>query len=122
MSQFRQFWIKDFVVFKTHERYADGASVREAYDNPAPNGKIHVIEYSALEAAQKEIEQLKLIFSVQLDILEQNKQLTSALKVAEDALEKYKDSAFDIDGKVYKVGSKAAEALAKIQKIKKGLE
>lgn len=110
---------------------------------------IHYVEIAALEAAQKEmqqeiddlkksynelkkqlsvdyqyqeIERLKYENEVYVSLTEPRiENLTSALKVAEDALEKYKDSAFDIDGKVYKVGSKAAEALAEIQKIKKGL-
>lgn len=125
MSQFRQFWIRF--------RIGENESTHQITDvslNPLGNYKedFHVIEYSALEAAHKEIEQLKSIFSVQLDILEQNKQLTAALKVAEDALEiskcktwhKYNSQGnwtLDIHDDKECVKCKA---IAEIQKIKKG--
>lgn len=136
MSQFKQFWIKDFVVFKTHERYADGASVREAYDKPAPNRKIHVIEYAALEAAQKEIEELKLKlidrtekYSIAIDkgvdkVVYENKKLTAALKVAEDAIQAtvwQKVKGYPTWQEWENIWVKNKDARLEIQKIKKGL-
>ena len=59
MNKQREFWIKDFIVFKTHDKYSDGASVREAYDKPAPNRQIHVVEYSALQEALDKLNYLQ---------------------------------------------------------------
>jgi hypothetical protein len=43
--------------------------------------------------------------------------LTKALSVAVDNLERYKDAVFEVDGKIYKVGSKADETLTTIANI-----
>jgi len=40
------------------------------------------------------------------------------LKIAIETLEKYKTSAFEINGQVYKVGAKAEEALSKIKALR----
>ena len=73
---------------------------------------VDFIEYAALEAAQKEIEQLK-----------------AALKVAEDALGFYayvafcgKDDVLGYQEWMTDKGIKALKTLDEIQKIKKGLE
>lgn len=102
MSQFRQFWIWGFKI-GDNESISQNCSVHldkggsEWYD-PVH----HVIEYSALEAAQKEIEQL-----------------TAALKVAEDAL-RLIASPDENEPNWFHLTSR--KALAEIQKIKKGLE
>ena len=129
MSQFRQFWIYPFKTTKMLFTYLEPNELKKYA--PENFDEVHVVEIAALEAAQKEIAELKdELDSLKLKIGIANpylvkdrliKQLTAALKVAEDALNKYKDSAFDVDGKVYKVGSKAKEALSEIEKIKKGL-
>ena len=46
MDKPREFWIKEYIEFKTDTEFSDGANAREAYDKPEPNRKIHVIEYS----------------------------------------------------------------------------
>ena len=81
MNQFRQFWIYPFKTTKMLFTYLEPNELKKYA--PENFDEVHVVEIAALEAAQKEIEQLK-----------------AALKVAEDALNKYKDSAFDVDGKV----------------------
>ena len=121
MSQFRNL----FVEFS-----GDPSNDKELYKRYCSSEKfeplslsdevIHFVEIAALEAAQKEIEQLKSIFSVQLDILEQNKQLTAALKVAEDAIEremKWRTVKYCTNDGL----DNLREALNEIQKIKKGL-
>ena len=102
MSQFRE--------FKLSVRF-DGNIVRLFFNNFI-NGKpntfkeeeqIHVVEIAALEAAQKEIEQL-----------------TAALKVAEDAIEremKWRTVKYCTNDGL----DNLREALNEIQKIKKGL-
>lgn len=97
MSQFRQFWIWGFKI-GDNESISQNCSVHldkggsEWYD-PVH----HVIEYSAYEAAQKEIEQL-----------------TAALKVAEDEI------TFVIENPEQDYIGILKDALAEIQKIKKG--
>lgn len=125
MSQFREYYLAGHFI---DVQLGDGQ--RQQFRIAASKPKnikiegdiIDVIEIAALEAAQREIAELKSIFSVQLDILEQNKQLTAALKVAEDAL-MYMTEDFDCPAEDVALFDmlKAKEALAEIQKIKKGL-
>lgn len=102
MSQFREFWIY------RNEEYAPTYACdfnQRGFVASRNKESIHVIEYSAYEAAQKEIEKL-----------------TAALKVAEDAL-LYMTEDYDCDAEDVALFDKrkAEEALAEIQKIKKGL-
>lgn len=79
---------------------------------------IHTIEIAAVEQLKAENEKLKSLFSVQLDMLEQNKQMSteieklkSKLKVAETALNDLFNKAKD--GSHYE--SIAREALKEIE-------
>ena len=173
MSQFRKFEL-------FYSGLSGSLSVRNLKDavNICINNEdeyIDVIEYAALEAAQKEIKQLKIknehleaiihrltsgnknmieaSFETEIEQLKKdntiiletikgqhrlNDKLSAALKVAEDALKRYSERTvwFKDGGKlIYKSGSTtpffkdeewcesdcADEALAEIQKIKKGL-
>ena len=87
MNKPREFWIKDFIVFKTHDKYSDGASVREAYDKPAPNRQIHVIEYdqykkldTCLNAIDDHIRKMRVDKIITMD------EMIRALKVISDNL------------------------------------
>lgn len=117
MSQFRKYFVAEFrlkgmsipMIHIIKPGFADHDFNWEYFE---------VVEYSALEAAQKEITELKSIFSVQLDILEQNKNLTAALKVAEDAL-RLIASPDENEPNWFHLTSR--KALSEIEKIKKGL-
>ena len=99
MSQFRQFWIYPFKTTKMLFTYLEPNELKKYA--PENFDEVHVVEIAALEAAQKEIAELKdELDSLKLKIGIANpylvkdrliKQLTAALKVAEDALNKYKD-------------------------------
>lgn len=136
MSQFRQFWIWGF-KFGPDESISQNCSVHldkggsEWYD-PVH----HVIEYSAYEAAQREIENLKkeneeikikmsgvagaTVGSISKEYISKIEQLTAALKVAENAIERemrWRTVKYCTNDGLDNLG----EALAEIQIIKKEL-
>lgn len=54
------------------------------------------------------------------ELIEQNKELKAQVEIAVKVLEKYKDAAFQVEGRIYAVGAKAKEALEQIQKMRGG--
>lgn len=148
MSQFRQFWIHNFPQkSKTNwdanpVEYNHYTNTHDIPDILPEKHRIHVIEYSALEAAQKEIAELKdsnenirshLLSQTKISnqLLDEKEKLTAALKVAEDAMREVKyqymrtyntcePEKIDELSPVMPLGL-ILHALAEIQKIKKGL-
>lgn len=119
MSQFRQFWIYPFKTTKMLFTYLEPNELKKYA--PENFDEVHVVEIAALEAAQKEIERLKYENEVYVSLTEPRiEQLTAALKVAEDAIEremKWRTVKYCTNDGL----DNLREALSEIEKIKKGL-
>lgn len=134
MSQFRSYVVAEFklkdipslpMIHRTKPGFADHDINWEYFE---------VVEYSALEAAQKEIAELKkeneeikikmsgvagaTVGSISKEYISKIEQLTAALKVAEDAL-RLIASPDENEPNWFHLTSR--KALSEIEKIKKGL-